>query len=154
MQVVEQRLLHVYCKRVDVAATEGDRDLGLGVGQWRVVEELRDALAVLDLDQQHLLAAARQSQRQRRGHRGLARPALARDDVQAHGAEVGHVPSVGACSYPRLMTTTWEYLTAPLLIHATKQILDNFGNDGWELVTVIPGPNPEQLVAYFKRPRS
>ncbi len=47
--------------------------------------------------------------------------------------------------------TTWEYLTAPVLVHATKQILDNFGSDGWELVTVIPGPNPEQLVAYFKR---
>ena len=41
--------------------------------------------------------------------------------------------------------TTWEYMTAPLLIHATKQILDNFGQDGWELVQVVPGPNPEQL---------
>lgn len=49
---------------------------------------------------------------------------------------------------------TWEYLTAPLLIHATKQILDNFGQDGWELVQVVPGPNAEQLVAYFKRPKS
>ncbi len=48
----------------------------------------------------------------------------------------------------------WEYMTAPLLIHATKQILDNFGADGWELVTVIPGPNAEQLVAYFKRPKT
>jgi uncharacterized protein DUF4177 len=49
--------------------------------------------------------------------------------------------------------TKWEYLTAPLLIHNTKAILDNFGAEGWELVTVIPGPtNPEQLVAYFKRP--
>ncbi len=48
----------------------------------------------------------------------------------------------------------WEYMTAPLLIHATKQILDNFGADGWELVTVIPGPNAEQLVAYFKRPKA
>ena len=47
--------------------------------------------------------------------------------------------------------TTWEYMTAPLLIHATKQILDNFGQDGWELVQVVPGPNAEQLVAYFKR---
>jgi hypothetical protein len=47
----------------------------------------------------------------------------------------------------------WEYLTAPLLIHNTKQILDNFGTDGWELVAVVPGPNgPQQLVAYFKRP--
>ncbi len=47
----------------------------------------------------------------------------------------------------------WEYMTAPLLIHATKQILDNFGEDGWELVQVVPGPNAEQLVAYFKRAR-
>ncbi len=33
----------------------------------------------------------------------------------------------------------------------TKQILDNWGDDGWELVTVMPGPNPENLVAYLKR---
>ena len=48
--------------------------------------------------------------------------------------------------------TTWEYATVPLLIHATKQILDNWGQDGWELVTVLPGANPENLVAYLKRP--
>ncbi|NUS73404.1 MAG: hypothetical protein HOQ05_08375 [Corynebacteriales bacterium] len=48
----------------------------------------------------------------------------------------------------------WEYATAPLLIHATKQILDSWGDDGWELVTVIPGPNADQLVAYFKRPKA
>ena len=46
----------------------------------------------------------------------------------------------------------WEYATAPLLIHATKQILDNWGQDGWELVSVLPGPTPEGLVAFFKRP--
>ncbi|KAB8163694.1 MULTISPECIES: DUF4177 domain-containing protein [Streptomyces] len=45
----------------------------------------------------------------------------------------------------------WEYATVPLLVHATKQILDNWGEDGWELVQVVPGPNAEQLVAYFKR---
>ncbi len=49
--------------------------------------------------------------------------------------------------------TTWEYATVPLLIHATKQILDNWGQDGWELVTVLPGANPENLVAYLKRPK-
>ena len=49
--------------------------------------------------------------------------------------------------------TKWEYLTAPLLIHNTKAILDNFGSDGWELVQIVPGPTPENLVAYFKRPR-
>ena len=49
--------------------------------------------------------------------------------------------------------TKWEYATVPLLVHATKQILDNWGADGWELVAVVPGPNPEQLVAYLKRPK-
>ncbi|GGQ11486.1 hypothetical protein GCM10010140_47070 [Streptosporangium pseudovulgare] len=49
--------------------------------------------------------------------------------------------------------TKWEYSTVPLLVHATKQILDNWGEDGWELVQVVPGPNPEQLVAYLKRPK-
>jgi hypothetical protein len=49
--------------------------------------------------------------------------------------------------------TKWEYATVPLLVHATKQILDNWGTDGWELVAVVPGPNPEQLVAYLKRPK-
>jgi hypothetical protein len=48
----------------------------------------------------------------------------------------------------------WEYVTVPLLVHATKQILDNWGEDGWELVQVVPGPNPDQLVAYLKRPKS
>ena len=46
----------------------------------------------------------------------------------------------------------WEYLTAPILTHAAKQILDNFGADGWELVQIAPGMNPENLVGYFKRP--
>jgi hypothetical protein len=45
----------------------------------------------------------------------------------------------------------FEYFTAPLLVHSTKEILDNFGQDGWELVQVVPGMNPENLVAYFKR---
>jgi hypothetical protein len=48
---------------------------------------------------------------------------------------------------------SWEYVTVPLLVHATKQILDNWGQDGWELVTIVPGPSAEQLVAYMKRPR-
>lgn len=45
----------------------------------------------------------------------------------------------------------FEYATVPLLTHATKAILDTWGEDGWELVQVVPGPNPEQLVAYLKR---
>ena len=50
--------------------------------------------------------------------------------------------------------TKWEYVTAPLLIHSTKQILDNWGQDGWELVQVVPGPaGSTNLVAYLKRPK-
>ncbi|HEY2061838.1 MAG TPA: DUF4177 domain-containing protein [Amycolatopsis sp.] len=45
----------------------------------------------------------------------------------------------------------FEYATVPLLIHATKQILDQWGEDGWELVTVLPNPSGEQHVAYLKR---
>lgn len=48
--------------------------------------------------------------------------------------------------------TTWEYVTVPVLTHATKQILDTWSADGWGLVTVVPGPNSENLVAYLKRP--
>lgn len=48
--------------------------------------------------------------------------------------------------------TKWEYLTTPLLIHNTKAILDQWGEQGWELVQIVPGAQPESLVAYFKRP--
>ena len=48
----------------------------------------------------------------------------------------------------------WEYATVPLLVHATKQILDNWGDEGYELVSVVPGQTAEQLVAYMKRPRT
>ena len=43
--------------------------------------------------------------------------------------------------------TIWEYATAPLISHALQQILNQWGEDGWELVTV------ENDVAYFKRPK-
>ena len=55
-------------------------------------------------------------------------------------------------STPGPSVTRWEYLTAPLLIHNTKAILDNFGRDGWELVSVTSGMSSEHLVAWFKRP--
>jgi hypothetical protein len=56
-------------------------------------------------------------------------------------------------SNPSTPRRTFEYATVPLITHATKAILDTWGEDGWELVQVVPGPNPEQLVAYLKRER-
>jgi hypothetical protein len=46
--------------------------------------------------------------------------------------------------------TKWEYATVPLIVHATKQILDQWGEDGWELVQVVTGEGGN-LVAYLKR---
>ena len=34
------------------------------------------------------------------------------------------------------MPQQWEYATVPLIVHATKQILDQWGEDGWELVSI------------------
>ena len=47
--------------------------------------------------------------------------------------------------------TKWEYITTPLIIHNTTQILNNWGSEGWELVQIVTGPE-DGLVAYFKRP--
>jgi hypothetical protein len=47
--------------------------------------------------------------------------------------------------------TTWEYATVPLLTHATKQILDQWGADGGVLGAVLPAPTGEQHVPYLKR---
>lgn len=44
----------------------------------------------------------------------------------------------------------WEYFTAPLIDHALQEILNNFGDDGWELVAIV-ATNPASPVAYFKR---
>jgi hypothetical protein len=49
--------------------------------------------------------------------------------------------------------TKYEYATVPLIVHATKQILDQWGEDGWELVQVLVMPEGN-LVAYLKRPRA
>jgi hypothetical protein len=48
----------------------------------------------------------------------------------------------------------WEYATVPLIVHATKQILDQWGEDGWELVQVLTGPDGNGLVAYLKREKA
>jgi hypothetical protein len=58
-----------------------------------------------------------------------------------------------AHQHTRRIMTKWEYVTVPLIVHATKQILDQWGEDGYELVQVVPGPDNNGLVAYLKRPK-
>ena len=51
----------------------------------------------------------------------------------------------------------WEYFVAPLLEHNPGEILNTFGEDGWELVSVAQIENPmggKSLVAYMKRPKA
>lgn len=82
-------------------------------------------------------------------------PAPAAVAAGSDGLGVDGRVAVRAAATPKLAgMTKWEYATVPLLVHATKQILDNWGEDGWELVQVVPGPNPENLVAYLKREKS
>jgi hypothetical protein len=45
----------------------------------------------------------------------------------------------------------WEYATVPLIEHATQEILNTWGEDGYELVAVLQGP--QGIVAYLKRPK-
>jgi hypothetical protein len=53
-----------------------------------------------------------------------------------------------------MSNSKWEYATVPLIVHATKQILDQWGEDGWELVQVLTGPDGNGLVAYLKREKA
>ena len=73
-----------------------------------------------------------------------------------------YVPSVANFRLNWLQDRISSAYTAALVLEATpnvpetltKQILDSWGEDGWELVAVVPGPNSEQLVAYLKRPKA
>lgn len=50
----------------------------------------------------------------------------------------------------------WEYFVAPVLEHNPAEILNTFGEEGWELVSVVAQPTPmggHSLVAYLKRPK-
>ena len=50
----------------------------------------------------------------------------------------------------------WEYFVAPLLPHNPGEILNGFGAQGWELVSVVLQDTPAggvSLVAYLKRPK-
>ena len=47
--------------------------------------------------------------------------------------------------------TKWEYLTTPLPPHNQTAILNDWGSEGWELITIVTNAQGG-LVAFFKRP--
>ena len=71
--------------------------------------------------------------------------------AEAVVAHAGHARPRGRGARVAGMTK-YEYATVPLIVHATKQILDQWGEDGWELVQVLVNPDSGGLVAYLKRP--
>lgn len=44
----------------------------------------------------------------------------------------------------------WEYATVPLISHALQEILNQWGEEGWELVQVVESPTVG-TTAYLKR---
>jgi hypothetical protein len=153
--------LWIHCQSPHLAASWGYRYASLLIGQRRSIEELGDALPTLDFDEQTAAPVVGERECQSGRDGGFTRATFARHDVERDTGPQCIFGFRGAGHYPSVITrephycavmTTWEYVTVPLLVHATKQILDTWGQDGWELVQVTPGPNSENMVAYFKRP--
>jgi hypothetical protein len=47
----------------------------------------------------------------------------------------------------------WEYASVPLISHALQEILNQWGEDGWELVQVLESSNTG-VTAFMKRPKN
>lgn len=47
----------------------------------------------------------------------------------------------------------FEYVSVPLVPHALQEILNNWGDEGWELVQVYQPGDVPGTVALFKRPK-
>ena len=48
--------------------------------------------------------------------------------------------------------TKWDYQVAPIPLHNEAMMLNNFGQDGWELVAIHTNAQGG-LVAFLKRPK-
>ena len=46
----------------------------------------------------------------------------------------------------------WEYATVPLISHALQEILNQWGEEGWELVQIVES-TATGTVGYLKRPK-
>ncbi len=44
----------------------------------------------------------------------------------------------------------WEYATVPLISHALQEILNQWGEEGWELVQVLESPTTG-VTGFLKR---
>ncbi len=47
----------------------------------------------------------------------------------------------------------WEYATVPLISQSLQEILNQWGEEGWELVQVIESANTG-TTGYLKRPKA
>jgi hypothetical protein len=47
----------------------------------------------------------------------------------------------------------WEYATVPLISHALQEILNQWGEEGWELIQVVESQNTG-TTAFLKRPKT
>ena len=47
----------------------------------------------------------------------------------------------------------WEYATVPLISHALQEILNQWGEEGWELVQVVESTTTG-TTGYLKRPKN
>ena len=48
--------------------------------------------------------------------------------------------------------TKWEYASVPLISHALQEILNQWGEEGWELVQVVESQSTG-TTGYLKRPK-
>ncbi|KEG40478.1 hypothetical protein DJ64_09005 [Streptomyces griseorubens] len=97
LEVVQKGQFGVDGEGEHLPAPGSDGDLPLLVRQRLRLEELRDALPALDLDEKRPLPLLGQGQRQSGGHRGLAGSALATHDLEpAHAFEPKCSPRVAA----------------------------------------------------------
>jgi len=51
-----------------------------------------------------------------------------------------------------MLMQKWEYATVPLISHALQEILNQWGEDGWELVQVLES-QATGTTGFFKRPK-